>query len=163
MNFDWHYALCIQKLYHRQHFIVRGGWNKSLGLQPLERCYCENSGSPASACILRRHYSITYTQSVNAVNGLLTIGRVGNLLCERLSYNTNFIIILFPSFIEILTFYFSYLFLIFFNFPKNQRSCICGRQCRNFRSFTCDSPVSSFSFQPHSSLHSFLPLHNANL
>ena len=34
------------KLYHRPHFTVCGSWNKSLHLQ---LCYCENSGSPASA------------------------------------------------------------------------------------------------------------------
>ena len=32
----------------------------SLQLQPLQRCYCENSGSPASVCLVRRHYSTTY-------------------------------------------------------------------------------------------------------
>ena len=35
---------------------------------------------------MRRHYSITYTQSLHAINGLLAVGRVGNLLCGRLSY-----------------------------------------------------------------------------
>ena len=39
--------------------------------QLLELCYCENSGSPAGACVLRRHYSITYTQSLHAINGLI--------------------------------------------------------------------------------------------
>ena len=41
MNFGRRYARCIQKLYHRTHFIVGGSWNKSLHLQPLQRCYCE--------------------------------------------------------------------------------------------------------------------------
>ena len=61
-----------------------GSWNKSLHLQPLQRCYCENSGSPASACVMWRHYSITYTQSLHTVNGSLAVGRVRNLLCGRL-------------------------------------------------------------------------------
>ena len=65
---------------------IRGNWNKSLHLQPLQRCYCENSGSSASACVMRRHYSITYTQSLHTINGLLAVGRVGNLLCGRPSY-----------------------------------------------------------------------------
>ena len=86
MNVDRRYALCIQKIYHRPHFTVGGCWNKSLHHQPLKRCYCENSGSPASACAMRHHYFITYTQSLNAGNGLLAVGRVGNLLCGRPSY-----------------------------------------------------------------------------
>ena len=48
-------ALCIQKLYHRPDFTVGTYWNKSLLLQPLQRCYNENSGSHASACVMRRH------------------------------------------------------------------------------------------------------------
>ena len=80
MNFDRRYALCTQKLYHRPHFTVRGSWNKSLNLQPLQRCYCEDSGSAASACVMRRHYSITYTQSLHVINGLLALGRMGNWL-----------------------------------------------------------------------------------
>ena len=51
-------ALAIQKLNHRAPFTVGGSWNKSLYLQPLQRCYCENSGSSASACVMRRHYSL---------------------------------------------------------------------------------------------------------
>ena len=86
MNFDRRYALCILKLYHRPHFTVGGCWNKSLHLKPLQRCYCENSGSTTSACIMRRHYSITYMQSLHSINGLLAVGRVGNLLCGRPSY-----------------------------------------------------------------------------
>ena len=60
-------SLSETALYSRQ------GWNKSLHVQPLQRCYCENSGCPASACIMRRHYSITYTQSLQAISGLLTV------------------------------------------------------------------------------------------
>ena len=86
MNFYRRYALCIQNLYHRQHLTVGGSWNKSLHLQPLQRCYCENSGSSASACVMRSHYSITYTQSLHAINGLITVGRVRNLLCGRSLY-----------------------------------------------------------------------------
>ena len=85
MNFDRRYGLCIQKLYRRPHFIVGGCWNNSLHLQPLQRCYCENFGSPASACIMRRHYSITHTQSLHAISSLLVVGRVENLLCGRFS------------------------------------------------------------------------------
>ena len=40
--------------------------------------YGENSGSPASVCIIRRHYSIMYMQSLYAINGLLAVERVGN-------------------------------------------------------------------------------------
>ena len=90
MNFDRRYALCIQKIYHRPHFTVGGSWNKSLNLRPLQRCYCENSGSPASACVMRRHYSITYIQSVHAIIGLIAVGLVGNLFCGHPSYiNSN--------------------------------------------------------------------------
>ena len=46
----------------------------------LQRCYCENSASPAS------HYCIMYTQSLHAINGLLAVGRAGNLLCGCSSY-----------------------------------------------------------------------------
>ena len=63
------------KNYHRPHFTVGGKWNKSLHLQQLQRCYCESSGSPASAYVIRRHYSITYTQSLQVINGLLAVGR----------------------------------------------------------------------------------------
>ena len=82
INFDWCYGLCIQKLYHRLHFTVGRCWNKSLHLQPLQRCYCECSGSPASACVMRRNYSIMYMQSLHAMNDLITVGRMGNLLCD---------------------------------------------------------------------------------
>ena len=58
----WCQILCFvqSKLYHKAHHTVVGGrLNKSLHLQPLQRYYCENSGSPTSACVMRRHYSIT--------------------------------------------------------------------------------------------------------
>ena len=58
----------------------RWDWNKSFHLQPLQLCYCEYSGSPASACVMRRHYWVMYTESLNAVNGLIAVGRVGNLI-----------------------------------------------------------------------------------
>ena len=60
LNFDRRYALCIQKIYHRTHFTVGECWNKSFHVQPLQRCYRENSGSSASACLMRCHYSVTY-------------------------------------------------------------------------------------------------------
>ena len=88
MNFHRRCALCIQKLYHRPDFIVGGSWNKSLHLQSLQRRYCENSGSLASTCVMRRHYSIKYTHSLHAINGLIAVGRVGNLLCGHPSYIT---------------------------------------------------------------------------
>ena len=88
MNFDRRYALCIQKLYQRPHFTVDGSWNKSFHLQPLQRCYCVNSGSPASAYVMRHHYSITYyRQSLQAINGLVALGRVAKLLCGCPSYS----------------------------------------------------------------------------
>ena len=43
-------------------------------------------GSPANACIMRRHYSITYKQSLHAINDLIAVGRVGNLPCGHPSY-----------------------------------------------------------------------------
>ena len=94
INFDWCYALCIQKLYHRTHFTAGRGWNKSLHLQPLQWCYCENSGNCANACVMWHHHSITYMQSLHTINGLLTVGRVGNLLCGHnwyVSNETNFL------------------------------------------------------------------------
>ena len=86
MNFDRRYAVCVQKVYHRPHFTVGGRWNKSLHLQPLQRCYCKNSGSPASAFVIRRHFSIKYTQPLHGIIGLLSVGRVGNVLFRRSSY-----------------------------------------------------------------------------
>ena len=93
----WLHALCFvfwcqllcpmnSKLYHRPHFTIGVSWNKSHHLQPLQRCCCEHSRSPASACVMRRYYSIMYTQSLHAINGLLAVGRVGNLVCGRSSY-----------------------------------------------------------------------------
>ena len=35
---------------------------------------------------MRRHYFITYMQSLHAINGLLAVGQMGNLLCGRPSY-----------------------------------------------------------------------------
>ena len=63
MNLDLRCTRCIQKLYHRPHFTVGWCWNKSLHLQPLQRCYFENSGSPASVSVIRRHYFIIYIVS----------------------------------------------------------------------------------------------------
>ena len=48
MNFYRRCAQSIQKRYKKSHFTVCGSWNKSLHLQPLQRCYCENSGSPSN-------------------------------------------------------------------------------------------------------------------
>ena len=86
MKLDRRYVLCIQKLYHRPHFTVGRCWNESLQLQPLQRLYYENSGSSASACVMRRHDCITYTQSLDAINGFIAVGQGRNLLCGRLSY-----------------------------------------------------------------------------
>ena len=83
INLYRRYALCIQKLYHRPHFTAGRCSNKSLHLQPLQRCFCENSRSPASTCVMRRHYSITYIQSFHSINGLIAVGQVRYLLCER--------------------------------------------------------------------------------
>ena len=45
-------ALCSvqSKILSQMHFTVGGSKNKSLHFQPLPRCYCEDSVSPASAC-----------------------------------------------------------------------------------------------------------------
>ena len=91
MNFDERYALCIQKLYHRPRFTVGGSWNKSVHLQPLQLCYCENSGTSASASVMRLHYSITYTHSLHTINGLITVGWGGNLLCGHTRIIPNYI------------------------------------------------------------------------
>ena len=68
------------------HFTVRRAWVKSFHLQLLQECYCENSGSPTSASVMRHCYFIKCMQSLRAINGLLAVGQVGNLLCGRLSY-----------------------------------------------------------------------------
>ena len=78
-----------------------GNWNKNVHFQPLQRCYCENSGSPARACVMRCRYSITYTQSLHAINGLLAVGRVGNLLCGRLYNAAVFIFVSLKNFIDL--------------------------------------------------------------
>ena len=46
-------------------------------------CHCEMSGSPASAYVMRLHYSVMYAQLLRAISGLIAVGRVGNLLCGR--------------------------------------------------------------------------------
>ena len=79
-------SLVQQNLYHRPHFTVGGSWNKSRHLEPQQICYSENSGSTVNACVIRGHYSITYTQSLHSINGLLGVVRVENLLFGRLSY-----------------------------------------------------------------------------
>ena len=85
VNFDQCSALCIQKLDDRPYFTVGRRWNKSLNLQPLQRCSCENSEVPC-ACVMRRHYSVMHMQSLHTISGLLAVGQVGNLLCEHHSY-----------------------------------------------------------------------------
>ena len=65
---------------------VGGCWNKSLHLQPLQRCYYENSGGPDSECFMRRHYSMTCTLSLRTINGVIAVGQVGNLFYGRPSY-----------------------------------------------------------------------------
>ena len=50
--------LCAFKNFITDRTSQSGGcWNKSLHLQPLQRCYCENSGSPDSSYVMRCHYS----------------------------------------------------------------------------------------------------------
>ena len=82
-------VLCAFKNFYHKRTSQSAGAGISFHFQPLQRCYCENSGSPASACVIRRHYSITYTQSFHAINGLLAVGRVGILLCGRPLYITH--------------------------------------------------------------------------
>ena len=86
MNFDRRHVSWIQNLYHWSHLTVGECWNMSLHLQPLQRCYCGDSGSPASICVMWYHSSITCMQSLHAISGLLAVGRLGNLLCGRPSY-----------------------------------------------------------------------------
>ena len=97
MSFDRYYALCIQKLYHTHNYTVGGCWNKSLHLQPLQRRYCENSGGPASARVVRRYYCITYTQSLYAIIGSIAVGLVRNLVCGRPSYKISPEMFYFPD------------------------------------------------------------------
>jgi hypothetical protein len=94
MNFDWRYALCIQKLYHWPHFTVGRSWNKSLHLQQLQRCYCGNAGNSVSARAMLCHCSTTYVQSLRTIYGLLAVGRVGNLLKIVYTLNLYFIVLL---------------------------------------------------------------------
>ena len=72
---------CAFKNFNTDALHSRHELHKNLYNQLLQRCYCENSGISASACVIRRNFSITYTQSLHAVNGLIAVGRVGNLLC----------------------------------------------------------------------------------
>ena len=74
--FDRRCSLFIQELYHRC-TSQSAGAGINLHLQPLQRCYFENSESSASACVMRRHYSIMYTEKLHAINGLLAVGREG--------------------------------------------------------------------------------------
>ena len=62
--------LCALKNCHRPQLTLGGSWNKSLHLQSLQRWYCENSGSPASACVMLRHYS--YVNAVASRNKWFT-------------------------------------------------------------------------------------------
>ena len=71
--------LCASKTLSQTALHSRWCWNKSIHLQPLQRCYCWNSGSPASTCVMRHHCFITHVQSLDAVNGLLAVGRLGDL------------------------------------------------------------------------------------
>ena len=62
-----------------KNFITVGGsWNRNLRIKPLQRSYFDNSGGPASACVMRRNYSIAYTDPLHDISGLLAVGRVEN-------------------------------------------------------------------------------------
>ena len=77
-------TLCIQNLYHRPHFTVGGSWNKSL-LQPLQRCYCENWGSPATAHRSGGCWDIY--MGVQWIRENLTKGIVSNQDYQNLSFH----------------------------------------------------------------------------
>ena len=65
---------------HSKNLSVGGSWNKSI----FKRCkyaIVRNREVLLSACVMRRHYSIRYKQSFHAINGLLAVGRVANILC----------------------------------------------------------------------------------
>ena len=79
MNFDRRYALCIQNLYHKPHFTVSRKWNKRLRLQPLQWCYCDNSGNPASACVISHYCGLSTRKALSA-----TGGERGRLACRWL-------------------------------------------------------------------------------
>ena len=80
-EFRSRYAVCIQKLNHRSHFIVGGCKNMSLHLQPGNDVRTQLSS--ASSHVMSLHYFSKYMQSLQSINGLIAEGRVGNLLCGR--------------------------------------------------------------------------------
>ena len=51
----WWQLVCsvLSKRYQRSSYTVNESWNRSLYLLPLQRCYCDNLGSLASACVMR--------------------------------------------------------------------------------------------------------------
>ena len=86
MNFDQSYALCIQKTLSQTALHRRRELEYEPPPSTAATMLCETSGSPASSCVMRRHYSITYMESLHAINGLPAVGRFGNLICGRPSY-----------------------------------------------------------------------------
>ena len=61
-----HPAPLVSKTLSQTALHSRGeSWNKSLHFQPLQRCYYENSGSPDSVCVMRRHYHVHAVVSRN--------------------------------------------------------------------------------------------------
>ena len=79
MNFDHRYALYIRKLYHWRTSQSAGA---GIRASTYNRCNCENSGSPASAYVMGRHYFVTYTHSLHAINGLLKLERFMTLVFD---------------------------------------------------------------------------------
>ena len=63
MNFDRRYALCIQTLYHNRTSQSTGAGIRAFIFNLCNDAIVRTRGIPVSACVMRRHYSITYTQS----------------------------------------------------------------------------------------------------
>ena len=71
MNFDRRYALCIQKFYTDRTSQSAGA---RIGASNFNLWNDANVRSPASAIVMRRHYSITYRQLLYVINNLLAAG-----------------------------------------------------------------------------------------
>ena len=71
MNFDRRYALCIDN------FIIDS---------TLQSAGTGIRAAIFNHCVMRRHYSIMYTQSLHAISGLIAVWRMGKLLCGRPSF-----------------------------------------------------------------------------
>ena len=86
MNFDWHYALWIQNFITDHTSQSAGTGIRASIFNRYKEATVKTRGRPTCACIMWRHYSVTCTRSLHAINGLLAVGWVGNLFCGFPSY-----------------------------------------------------------------------------